>query len=133
QHVTAIAKMLVRTMVRILSFLCGDRQRRPATWPAHELRRAVETAFSASQSPWRAFGTCCFAPNICSLLPFGNRAEGSEHLRAPRFKTLIYLKGFGVGACGAMVSTSKFLAQMNKTQDVGRATQGCSALQSLLS
>ena len=50
-----------------------------------------------------------------------------------RFKTLIYLKGFGAGACGALVSTSKFLAQMNKTQDVGRATEGCSALQSLLS
>src|SRR5262249_1713044 len=33
-------------------------------------------------------------------LPFGNRAEGSEHLRAPRFKTLIYLKGFGAAACG---------------------------------
>src|SRR5262249_14499673 len=30
-----------------------------------------------------------------------------------RFKTLIYLKGFGVGACGALVSTSKVLAQMN--------------------
>ena len=32
-----------------------------------------------------------------------------------RFKTLIYLKGFDAGACGALVSTSKFLAQMNKT------------------
>ena len=31
-----------------------------------------------------------------------------------------------------MASTNKFLAQMNKTQDVGRATEGCSALQSLL-
>jgi hypothetical protein len=31
-----------------------------------------------------------------------------------RFKTLIYLKGFGVGACGALVSTSKSLAQMSK-------------------
>src|SRR5262249_50412456 len=29
-------------------------------------------------------GTCCFAPNIGSSLPFGNRAEGSEHLRAPQ-------------------------------------------------
>jgi len=28
---------------------------------------------------------------------------------------LIYLKGFGAGACGALVSTGKFLAQMNKT------------------
>jgi len=34
-----------------------------------------------------------------------------------RFKTLIYLKGFGVGACGALVSTSKVLAQMNKSPD----------------
>src|SRR5262249_17946050 len=59
------------------------------------------------------------------------------HRRSPvartRFKVLIYLKHFGAGACGALVSTSKFLAQMNKTQDVGRATEGCSALQSLLS
>src|SRR5262249_43961093 len=47
-----------------------------------------------------------------------------------RFKVLIYLKRFGAGACGALVSTSKVLAQMNKTQDVGRATEGCSALQS---
>jgi hypothetical protein len=33
----------------------------------------------------------------------------------------------------AMASTNKSLAQMNTTQDVGRATEGCSALQSLLS
>ena len=47
------------------------------------------------------------------------------HLGArTRFKTLIYLKRFGAGACGALVSTSKFLAQMNKTQDVVRATEG---------
>src|SRR5262249_9969330 len=32
-----------------------------------------------------------------------------------------------------MALKSKFLAEMNKTQDVGRATEGCSALQSLLS
>src|SRR5262245_48680134 len=50
-----------------------------------------------------------------------------------RFKTLIYRKGFGVGACGALASTSKFLAHLNKAQDMGRATKGCSALQSLLS
>src|SRR5262249_3254785 len=50
-----------------------------------------------------------------------------------RFKTLIYLKGFGVRACRASISTSKFLAQLNKTQDVGRATKRRSALQSLLS
>src|SRR5262245_51803245 len=50
-----------------------------------------------------------------------------------RFETLIYLKGFGVGACGALASTSKSLAQINKSQAVGRATEGCSALQSLLS
>src|SRR5262245_24315838 len=50
-----------------------------------------------------------------------------------KFKTLIHLKGFGAGACGALASTNKSLAQMNKTQDVGRATEGCSALQSLLS
>src|SRR6516164_715519 len=31
-----------------------------------------------------------------------------------RFKTLIYLKRFGVEACGALVSTSKFLAQKTK-------------------
>jgi hypothetical protein len=48
-----------------------------------------------------------------------------------RFKVLIYLKRFDAGACGALVSTSKFLAQMNKTQDVGRATKNRSALQSL--
>ena len=35
------------------------------------------------------------------------------------------------GPVEAMASRSKFLAQMNKTQDVGRATKGCSALQSL--
>jgi hypothetical protein len=40
--------------------------------------------------------------------------RGSPVARS-RFKTLIYLKGSGVGACGALVSTSKFLAQMNKT------------------
>src|SRR5262249_52504366 len=33
---------------------------------------------------------------------------------AHRFKTLIYLKGFGVGTCGALVSTSKVLALINK-------------------
>src|SRR5262249_46510721 len=37
------------------------------------------------------------------------------------------------GPVGAMASTSKFLAQLNKAQDMGRATKGCSALQSLLS
>ncbi len=35
------------------------------------------------------------------------------------------------GPVEAMASRSKFLAQMNKTQDVGRATKGCSALQFL--
>src|SRR5262249_11542674 len=45
-----------------------------------------------------------------------------------RFKVLISIKRFE-----AVASTSKFLAKMNKTQDVGRATEGCSAVQSLLS
>src|SRR5262249_52622678 len=27
---------------------------------------------------------CCFAPSICSSLPFGNRAEGFEDLRSPQ-------------------------------------------------
>src|SRR5262249_53884474 len=31
-----------------------------------------------------------------------------------RFKVLIYLKRFGAPGCGALVSTSKFLAQMTK-------------------
>jgi len=48
-----------------------------------------------------------------------HRTEDSEHLsrllRALGFKTLIYLKGFGVAASGVLVSTSKVLAQMNKT------------------
>jgi hypothetical protein len=32
-----------------------------------------------------------------------------------RFKTLIYLKGFGVGACGALLSTNKCLARRTLT------------------
>jgi len=40
---------------------------------------------------------------------------------APRFKTLIYLKRFGVGARGALVSANKSLAQINKSPDGGRA------------
>jgi len=37
------------------------------------------------------------------------------------------------GESSYLPATNKFLAQINKTQDVGRATEGCSALQSLLS
>jgi hypothetical protein len=53
--------------------------------------------------------------------PFVRRCHSATEPRvpniseAPRFNTLIYLKGFGAGACGALVLTSKFLAQMNKT------------------
>ena len=38
---------------------------------------------------------------------------------AHQVQPLIYLKGFGVEACGALVSTSKFLAQINKTPKGG--------------
>src|SRR5215475_9193364 len=60
--------------------------------------------------------------------PHRHRSPGA----CTRFKVLIYLKRFAAPGCGALVSTSKVLGQMNKTQDVGRATEGCSALQSLL-
>ena len=50
----------------------------------------------------------------CRHLRSRPHRRGSPVART-RFKTLIYLKGFGVGTCGALVSTSKVLAQMNKT------------------
>jgi len=65
--------------------------------------------------------------NTSRIFRAAPHCRGSPVART-RFKTLIYLKRFG-----AMASTSKFLAQLNKAQDVGRATEGCSALQSLLS
>jgi len=43
----------------------------------------------------------------------------------------VYFKAFGAGACGG--HSSKSLAQINKSQPVGRATKKGSALQSLLS
>jgi hypothetical protein len=40
---------------------------------------------------------------------------------------LIYLKRFGADACGALASTNKSLAQMNKSQAVGKATNRSAA------
>src|SRR5262249_40351497 len=78
-----------------------------------------------------------FEPSDHFVLGHPSTLELLSALRSPvggsRFKPLIYVNGFGAGACGGLASKSKYLAQMNKTQDVGRATEGCSALQSLLS
>ena len=64
-------------------------------------------------------------------------ASEPGHSQSPvartRFKTLICLKRFGAGACGGHGFNKQIFGQMNKTYDVGRATEGCSALQSLLS
>src|SRR5262249_6433423 len=57
--------------------------------------------------------TLCF-PDI-------SRAVCGSPVARTRFKTLIYLKGFG-----ALASTSKFLDE--QTPNMGRATKGCSAL-----
>ena len=58
----------------------------------------------AIRQPSRGFRTSQSRPN-CHRSPVART----------RFKVLIYLKRFGAGACGALVSTSKVLAQMNKT------------------
>src|SRR6516165_6234121 len=79
-----------------------------------------------STVPMPAFSVASRLSNSSDIL-FAHLQSRPHCRRSPvapaRFKTLIYLKGFGAGACGALVSTSKVLAQMNKTQDVGRATK----------
>ena len=44
-----------------------------------------------------------------------------------RFKVLIYLKRFDAGACGALASMNKSLAQIDKFVDGVGATKECSA------
>src|SRR5262249_41433382 len=71
---------------------------------------------------WREpFGADLNHSIISSLLIFTTlgplSAFGSPVVRT-RFKALIYLKCLGVGACGALVSTSKSLAQTDKSINV---------------
>ena len=52
--------------------------------------------------------------------------RGSPDART-RFNVLIHLKRFGAGACGALASTNKYLAQINKSLDWAKATKRGSA------
>jgi hypothetical protein len=76
------------------------------------MREAEARASSQSQVP----GTSAAPFYTPSSMPGGvSTGNGTGTSARTRFKTLIYRKGFGAGACGALVSTSKVLAQMNKT------------------
>ena len=95
--------------------------------PSRDLLLCAKHLFVAAiRQPSRGFKdethqTYC-APNISEPPPTASVACCAHQVQN------FDLKDFGVGACGALASTSKFLAEMNKTQDVGKATQKSSAL-----
>src|SRR5262245_52338241 len=83
-----IGKIAGQPAISVFGSLC------PPAWDL--LLCAKDLFVGAIRQPSRGFQTSQSRPHRVSRLV------------RTRFKTLIYLKGFGVGACGALVSTSKF-------------------------
>src|SRR6516164_8641083 len=66
------------------------------------------------------------------LIALGRTARDDKHAAVVEVRRAFPQEGANP-APATMAATNKSLAQMNKAQDMGRATKGCSALQSLLS
>src|SRR5262249_5533073 len=90
----------------------------PALSARRDLTAALRYSARPPQRPSRSH-LGCQTHQTYYFAHFQSRPHRGSPVARTRFKTLIYLKRFGAGACGALVST--------------RATEGCSALQSLLS
>src|SRR6516162_3156861 len=86
-------------------------------------RRHLTAAFGYSartpQRPSRLHLGCQTHQTWCALPDIFRAAPRRRSpVARTRFKPLIYLNGFGAGACGGLASKSKYLVQMNKPPKV---------------
>jgi len=86
----------------------------PALSARRDLTAALRYSARPPQRPSRSH-LGCQTHQTYYFAHLQSRPRRGSPVARTRFKTLIYLKGFGAGACGAVASTSKVLAQMNKT------------------
>src|SRR5262245_46620126 len=87
------------------------------------LAASTRHLISAARMP--AFSVASRLSNSSDILLFRHLQSRSHRRRSPvvrtRFKTLIYLKGFGAGACGGHGFNEQILAQMNKSPKLAAA------------